>query len=709
MYRATTKPNTKHSDAGAATQTVKRHRRTINTNSIVPNSQLQTKLSLGTSNDSYEQEADRVAEQVMRMPEPLTSDANAYVTTAPLVQRRTNNAPNTSSEVPASVFNVLRSPGQPLNSSARSFMEPRFGQDFNHVRVHTGGAASRSAQDVTAQAYTVGHHIVFGNGFYNPEKRSGQELIAHELTHVAQQRGAGSGSLIAPTHLRRRNLFQEIGGLFSGDTFDEATLQAYLTKLRTDQRIEDFTDSDNKARAVVTAWKQGSSPYTLSSLLRRLLIQEMQSGFTGDDDENAILEILWRSSNNQLSSIFSTISASDLNSDFHGPQWEELQVFYSHRFSGGMSNVLAGTITPTGTAVPLGVDIVGLRAPSAEVRTQAMAAINTEVRTSTGAAPTFQRSISGQADAWEVRIQNKINELITSMHQRMVVNRPARIPANMLADVDINRVAGAAQTETDGVYSRYYGSRPSFAVGTNIHDAFETRSATIAASTANADQAANFRVLKLLNGHRDIATINNQHGAIHSRTEEWALIAPILGFPVAPVLTEALNSSNPPHVTTGIVGTRRDELLDIHRNWSAFAGGGQIYMDRMKAADDQTNRDKMYRIFGTVIHEYVHTLEHPNHVRYRRTLGAQQGGFVLREGMTEYLAKRVWDQVDFTPTMRTLIEGSFQDSGNPNGHNIRLPPRYREWQNAENMANIIGLQKVQAAFFLGRVDLIGAV
>jgi hypothetical protein len=67
-------------------------------------------------------------------------------------------------------------------------MESRFGQDFSNVRVHTDSAASESAKSVNAQAYTVGSDIVFQSGNYNPGSDSGKHMLAHELTHVVQQR-----------------------------------------------------------------------------------------------------------------------------------------------------------------------------------------------------------------------------------------------------------------------------------------------------------------------------------------------------------------------------------------------------------------------------------------------------------------------------------------------------------------------------------------
>ena len=92
--------------------------------------------------------------------------------------------------VPAVVYQVLRAPGRPLEPPARAFMGTCFGHDFSRVRVHTDAPAAESAQAVRAQAYTVGGHIVFGAGRYDPATPAGQRLLAHELAHVVQQRGA---------------------------------------------------------------------------------------------------------------------------------------------------------------------------------------------------------------------------------------------------------------------------------------------------------------------------------------------------------------------------------------------------------------------------------------------------------------------------------------------------------------------------------------
>jgi Domain of unknown function (DUF4157) len=93
-----------------------------------------------------------------------------------------------TSAVPSIVYEVIRSPGHPLDPATRAFMEPRCGHSFGEVRVHNDTRAAESARAVNAVAYTVGRDVVFGAGQFAPHSHEGRKLIAHELTHVVQQR-----------------------------------------------------------------------------------------------------------------------------------------------------------------------------------------------------------------------------------------------------------------------------------------------------------------------------------------------------------------------------------------------------------------------------------------------------------------------------------------------------------------------------------------
>jgi hypothetical protein len=151
---------------------------------------VQAKLKIGKPGDKYEQEADRAADLVMRIPEPQATQnpGTSRWTQVPsmnMQHRATGQTePTTVSPI---VHEVLRLPGQPLDRATRAFMEPRFRHDLSHVRVHTDARATQSAQAVNALAYTVGRDIVFDHGQYVPNTVIGKELLAHELAHTIQQ------------------------------------------------------------------------------------------------------------------------------------------------------------------------------------------------------------------------------------------------------------------------------------------------------------------------------------------------------------------------------------------------------------------------------------------------------------------------------------------------------------------------------------------
>jgi hypothetical protein len=192
---------------------------------------LQAKLKIGQPHDIYEQEADRVAEQVMRMPNPGCPECKeeelvqtkllaGWIT--PLVQRQleeeeeelqakladepklqrqveeeeeelqakpVDGGARSVSSVVTSQIQSLKGGGQPLPHSERAFFEPRFGRDFSGVRIHTDRKAAEAARAVNSRAFTTGRDVVFGEGQHAPGTTGGRKLLGHELTHVVQQNG----------------------------------------------------------------------------------------------------------------------------------------------------------------------------------------------------------------------------------------------------------------------------------------------------------------------------------------------------------------------------------------------------------------------------------------------------------------------------------------------------------------------------------------
>ncbi len=164
---------------------------------------LQRKLMVGAGNDPLEQEADRVAEHVLSIP------MHSSAVSMPRIQRFSISSGEASGVAPESVDRALLSQGRPLDSTLQQEMSQRFSYDFSGVRVHTGSIADQSARELGAQAYTVKQDIVFAAGRFAPQTYSGRRLLAHEMTHVVQQR---------PLQMNRNiQNKQQLTSNFSGD------------------------------------------------------------------------------------------------------------------------------------------------------------------------------------------------------------------------------------------------------------------------------------------------------------------------------------------------------------------------------------------------------------------------------------------------------------------------------------------------------------
>ena len=170
----------------------------------------QPKLTLNPPNDIYEQEADAMADKVMRMPDSSVNDNAFFKPSISSIQRQCTHCKEEekkaqrktgSSELSTASFqtedyiNTL-SGGKPLGKEERSFFEPRFGYDFSNVKIHTDSQASKSAEGINALAYTSGSNIVFNSGQYAPFTDSGKRLLGHELTHVVQQNSSSPSQKI---------------------------------------------------------------------------------------------------------------------------------------------------------------------------------------------------------------------------------------------------------------------------------------------------------------------------------------------------------------------------------------------------------------------------------------------------------------------------------------------------------------------------------
>lgn len=187
---------------------------------------IQAKLTIGASNDKYEQEADRVAEQVISMPDHQlgsSKDRSPPHQITPLIQTKTTteSSPTLTPET-NSAIRSLQGAGQPLSKADRSYFESRFRTDFSNVRIHNNQKAAGLAGSVNARAFTYGNNVVFGSGEYSSSTLVGKKLLAHELTHVVQQSkfsktiqrsGFSSTMNICHNYLRSRDFKVSTGGV----------------------------------------------------------------------------------------------------------------------------------------------------------------------------------------------------------------------------------------------------------------------------------------------------------------------------------------------------------------------------------------------------------------------------------------------------------------------------------------------------------------
>ena len=250
------------------------------------NEGIQPKLKIGQPNDKYEQEADAMADQVMRMQSnggPMASsdmeeetlapkiqtkcaacEEKEKISTKPLVQKmdameeegdminskriqrmgdqedeihtkpmmmRKESGGGVATQTLASKLNSTKGGGNPLPDATNQSMSQAFGTDFSHVRVHMNSDSEQMNEGIQARAFTHGSDVYFNKGEYQPESSDGKRLLAHELTHVVQQGGGKEN--IHPYRNPNEFNFGQGGkvGQFEEETFADQQTQPWIEKI----------------------------------------------------------------------------------------------------------------------------------------------------------------------------------------------------------------------------------------------------------------------------------------------------------------------------------------------------------------------------------------------------------------------------------------------------------------------------------------------
>lgn len=635
-------------------------------------------------------------------------------------------------------LNSTQGGGNPLPDEVRTFMEPRFGTDFSQVRVHTDSESIQMNQDLNAQAFTHRQDIYFGTG-----KHPGNDaLTAHELTHVVQQTGMSalqsakanpdqiqreSSQIPSNSIIQRSPLSEELRQVWTVE--GKAAFFARLHSLQTsDQDLFNFiqTELTGDDRWLAQNILLYGSDYDQWPIDQRIRLA-MKPWHVGGGDKGEVFDILRTANGAQANNAALTRALADIFAAGSEDLWygQNLQIYGSESNwpSDAQENwghaLTARTQAPGQTppsrhwpagSVPPEL-LVGTQTPTSAERTAITQSL-TPVATVGGALPTFQPNHSVHG-SYEVRIRQFLQQWIDNKYANDVVGRGRTQhanPANVHPMSRFEEIGNAAKQEVDAVFGSY-ASGPTFVAGTNLFDQWQEYDEEVwgtpgaggvrtgGLNTADKIDKARDLISYVLSQDEDISTINNQHGAVITRTTP----PPSGGDAEATILDR---------VRAHFATTQTTRLLQIDRAWPATAGGGMVNIQTWRDSTDEGNRRIFWDAFQTMIHEYLHTLAHPDYEAHANTFGYEAAEYnTLMEGVDSLLTETVWANVSgrvSEPTLRQAVEGTAYASQpfNPSVIPSIEDQRYSSYAQAKNLVNIVGINNLYAAYFLGQVDLI---
>jgi hypothetical protein len=646
---------------------------------------VQAKLTVGAPNDEYEQEADQVADRAMRMAQPSHEAERPADIQPALVQRQVSADARTTELSPEieSKITSSRGGGNPLSESERSFAEPRFGMDFGGVRVHNDDRANKVAGELNAQALTSGQDIYFGAGTYQPGTQQGDHLLAHELTHVVQQRedGANLQRALSPhyssiveklsygaldwaiTDQEAREVLdwlQPLSDTDLSDTILRLERDGYLNRL-----MDNINSSDRTRYATLIQRIQSArSTVETANRIQSLLSYGILDWAITDDDARQVLENLQSmqaarrrvvvnrlEQNGYFQRLLDNISATDRSS--FAALISELNG-YRDEFRDQMH----GTSVATSAAKR---DVEALLTPG----------ITRDPVT--GAPAPFVDVIAGRT--YRQHIEEKLDDVRAWMYpQSQALLARHRLPMTRFEGIGVE-----AKKQTDALFG-HLATGPAFRAGTRASGA------NIIDRSLQTPDASDL-VRYLIHNQDEVIPVHTQHSAIPSRAAERAIIASII-----------ISYST----------AHRPELEVIDRAWPAVAGGGIVEIQPFESTTAAGTRRMLWESFQTMIHEYLHTITHPNYNQVARSLGGAEES-ILIEGGTSLFTDEVWntlwpEEVRANEELRANVEGT------PRPFDASVVPpisHYRQITQARDIQTRVGEANMRAAYFLGHTEGLG--
>lgn len=603
---------------------------------------------------------------------------------------------------------VLEESGHPLDAATAGRFQSSFGHDFSSVRVHTSERAATSAAALSARAYTVGRHVVFGRGEYAPSTSDGRHLLGHELAHVVQQSRGGTAPPRANRGLETAADQAAHQASHGGPVF-VAGSSAVGIACKT--LFEEFTGGAYSWPMLKLALEHTRPVDDILADIHALGPADQQKAT--DDIIEARTERgrkqtdLGRKQNAQTS---------QANKDIFDPILKE-----NGRVLQRMDFVLDGLFLKIATSETKASLKTGTTQPAAAQKPAIDAALKPDQKVNAaGVQESFKECPAGPCNpgdqgSYLAELRDLMPTLIQDYWQRHVPNRGKTEhddPTKTHPLSEMERIGNASKRETDAVFGQFKKGPPLKADTKsrrgNIHDLWKDTQKDLKSMTSGQKkQMAQRLVFYFLQSNRKIATLNAAHNA-----------DPKFDKADKALNDEAKDQSKVVGESTA-TSAQVQKLNEIDRGWDASAGGGHVNVQIFKKPDetsgplagpDVADRDFLWDMFQTLVHEYLHTLVHAKYDKYAETFGQSSNQFnTLVEGVDSLLDEVVWANVAprvNDPALRTDVEGATYAAQPPITVRPASRRRYASYSQALKLVNIVGIRNLYAAYFLGDVDKI---
>jgi hypothetical protein len=591
-----------------------------------------------------------------------------------------------SSEAPPIVHEVLNSPGQPLDSGTRAIMEPRFGHDFSDVRVHTDGRASHSARSVAALAYTVGRDIVFGAGHYSPGTREGNSLLAHELTHVAQNNGARwnpsepisigpqvdrfeAEADVRANAMASGSLQEAPGGAITPNSetgrMSRATFQVGSNKIEVNfdkLGMMPASDYEKEIEKRFTAWT-GAKASTIHLSVTKLSAIEKEFVLFGLDllGDNPLTGLDKLQAVTRLIAHAPKANTRPLGSRGNAFAEEVLSV------TGWFEKALtAGLSAPTGTSLSKVQALLG-------------------VTTSGGSAPSSSCPSTRKAED-----QLKKTDFETELPKRLVTYLGkvaiAKTPVAQ-AIPPLLKAADEVQKQARKFYSPY--ADRSTGTGNTMLQRWQYSAHTISSQSAQATPTTEVRTAYIASRSNKVG----DNGLFGEVKYDWRCAAD------KKVLADLVTKMEKDSTIQPMV----DKILREKSYTAQDADPKFVVLDPQYDSSKTTECDGRWKTVKTMCHEMMHVMVHPNFHN------AEKNRQLLTEGFPEVLGHYLYKDIRKQAGSDAKLKGVMEDGVSTTCTTI--PDSTIEYApggpNAEKIRNEAGDNNFRAAFFLGEVSLVG--